>query len=220
MENSLDFRAVNAEFYQGYGLTETSPIATLSPKGIDNHATIGWTISNVEIKIAAIDDPQLKGVDTNVPGELFIRGPNVMKGYFNNEEATKATITSDGWLRSGDIATYDDKGLFYITDRIKELIKVNSLQVAPAELEAVLRDHPDVVEAVVVGIPHPVCGEVPRAFVVKRHKSTATEEDIKAFVAKQLARHKHLTGGVDFVDQIPKTNTGKILRREVKRLFC
>lgn len=145
----FDSRAVNAEYYQGYGLTETSPIATLSPKGIQKYASVGWAASNVQIKIAGVDDPQLKGVDTNVPGELLIRGPNVMIGYFQNEEATKAIITPDGWLRSGDIAAYDESGLFYITDRIKELIKVNAFQVAPAELEAILRDHPDVVEAVV-----------------------------------------------------------------------
>lgn len=216
----VDSRAVNAEYYQGYGLTETSPIATLSPRGIQNYATIGWAISNVQIKIAAVDDPQLKGVDTNVSGELLIRGPNVMKGYFQNEEATKAMIMPDGWLRSGDIGAYDESGLFYITDRMKELIKVNALQVAPAELEAIIRDHPDVVEAVVVGVPHPVCGEVPRAFVVKRQGATATEKDIQAYVAKQVSRHKHLTGGLDFVESIPKTLTGKILRREVKRLFC
>lgn len=195
--------APQTEFFQGYGLTETSPIATLSPKGIQNYSTVGWTASNCQTKIVDVDDPTFKGVNTNVPGELWIRGPNVMKGYYRNEEATRATITPDGWLRSGDICTYDEHGLIYIRDRIKELIKVNANQVAPAELEAVLRDHPDVLEAVVVGVPHPICGELPRAFVVKRPGSTVTEDEIKAFVAKQVIKYKQLTGGVDFIDGKP-----------------
>lgn len=168
----------------------------------------------------AVDDQTFKGVDVNVSGELWIRGPNVMKGYYQNDEATKATITADGWLRTGDIATYDEHGFYYIHDRLKELIKVNANQVAPAELEALLRDHPDVVESVVVGIPHPVCGEVPRAFVVKQPGANVSEDDIQAFVANQVVKYKHLTGGVTFVDSIPKTPTGKILRREVKKIYC
>lgn len=214
------FRAVNAEFFQGYGLTETSPIATLSPKGTTNYATVGWTGSNCQSKVVAVDDTTLKGVDTNVLGELFIRGPNIMLGYFLNDEATRAMITPDGWLRTGDIVSYDEHGLYYIRDRIKELIKVNAYQVAPAELEAVLRCHPDIVDAVVVGIPHATYGEVPRAFVVKRQGANTSEDNVKQFVAAQVAKYKKLTGGVYFVESIPKTATGKILRREVKRLYC
>lgn len=217
---NLHFRAVNAEFFQGYGLTETSPIATISPKGTTNYATVGWTGSNCQSKVVAVDDPTLKGVDTNVLGELFIRGPNIMLGYFLNDEATRAMITPDGWLRTGDIVSYDEHGLYYIRDRIKELIKVNAYQVAPAELEAVLRCHPDIVDAVVVGIPHATYGEVPRAFVVKRQGANTSEDNVKQFVAKQVAKYKRLTGGVYFVESIPKTATGKILRREVKRLYC
>lgn len=167
-----------------------------------------------------MDDPTCKGVDTNVPGELWIRGPIVMKGYYQNDEATKATITADGWLKSGDIATYDEHGLYFIRDRMKELIKVNAYPVAPAELEAILRDHPDVVESVVVGVPHPLYGEVPRAFVVKRPGAAVTEDEIEAFVAKQVIKHKQLTGGVNFIESIPKTATGKILRREIKQKYC
>lgn len=211
---------MNAEFFQGYGLTETSPIATLKPKGIDNYATIGWPISNVEMKIASIDDPKLIGLDVRQSGEILIRGPNVMKGYFKNDEATKAMITEDGWLRSGDIGHYDENGLFYISDRMKELIKVNALQVAPAELEGVLREHPNIVDAVVVGVPDRQCGEVPKAFVVLRPGSTISEDDVKTFVASRVAKFKQLGGGVQFIDSIPKTPTGKILRREVKKLFC
>lgn len=216
----INCRAPQTEFLQGYGLTETSPIATMTPLGTQKYSSVGWTISNCQTKIVAVDDPTFKGVDTNVLGELWIRGPNVMKGYYQNEEATRATITADGWLRSGDIAEYDEHGLYYIRDRLKELIKVNANQVAPAELEALIRDHPDVVESCVVGVPHPICGEVPRAFVVRQPGANVTEDDIKAYVAKQVVKYKHLTGGVNFVDSIPKTATGKILRREVKRKYC
>lgn len=171
------------------------------------------------MKIAALDDPSFKGLAANETGEVLARGPNVMKGYFKNEEATKAMITEDNWLRTGDIGHFDDNGLFYISDRLKELIKVNANQVAPAELEGILRDHPDILDAVVIGVEHPKCGEVPKAFVVRRPESNVTEEELQEFVRKQVIKYKQLTGGVQFVEQIPKTATGKILRREVRRIF-
>lgn len=112
----------------------------------------------------------------------------------------------------------DENGFFYISDRMKELIKVNANQVAPAELEGILREHKDVLDAVVIGVPHEKCGEVPKAFVVRRSNSTASETDIQQFVAKQVIRYKHLDS-VQFVDSIPKTATGKILRREIRKTF-
>lgn len=128
----LIYSAPNCEFFQGYGLTETAPIATMTPQGLTNYATVGWTISNVEMKIAGLDDPNLKGLAPNETGELLVSGPNVMKGYFKNEEATNAMIQKDSsgkcWLRTGDIGHYDDNGLFYISDRLKELIKVSALK--------------------------------------------------------------------------------------------
>lgn len=168
-----------------------------------------------------IDDATFsKGLNTHESGELLFRGPNIMKGYFKNEEATRAMISSDGWLRTGDIGHYDENGLLYISDRLKELIKVNALQVAPAELEGILRTHPAILDAVVVGIPNATYGEVPKAFVVRRPDADVTESDVKVFVSKQVAKHKQLTGGVQFVESIPKTVTGKILRREIKKLYC
>lgn len=213
------YSAPNAEFFQGYGLTETSPICTLTPLGVNNYGTVGWVISNVEMKIVDLDNSNSNGLEPNETGELWVRGPNVMKGYFKNEEATKAMITEDNWLRTGDIGHFDEMGLFYISDRMKELIKVNANQVAPAELEAILRQHPDVLDAVVIGIPHRKYGEVPKAFVVRRSNSKVTEESIQEFVAKQVIKYKQITGGVEFVEQIPKTATGKILRREVRKMF-
>lgn len=171
------------------------------------------------MKISNLDDPNFKGLAVNETGELLVRGPNSMKGYFKNEEATKAMITEDNWLRTGDIGHYDENGLFYISDRLKELIKVNANQVAPAELEGIIREHPDVLDAVVIGISHPKTGEVPKAFVVRRPQSNVTEEEIQEFVATQVIKYKQLTGGVQFVEQIPKTATGKILRREIRKLF-
>lgn len=109
------------------------------PVGLNNYGTIGWPISNVEAKVVDVDDPTGTGLDAKQTGELWFRGPNLMLGYFKNEAATKEMITKDGWLRSGDVGYYDDSGLLYISDRIKELIKVNANQVAPAELEAIIR---------------------------------------------------------------------------------
>lgn len=212
-----DFRAPNVRIFQAYGLTETSPLCTIMPVGLNNYGTIGWPISSIEAKIVDVDDANGIGVDANETGELWFRGPNVMLGYFKNAAATDETITKDGWLRSGDIGYYDDSGLIYVSDRIKELIKVNAFQVAPAELEAIIRDHPEILDAVVVGVPNAKTGEVPRAFVVRKPNSSITGEQIGQFVAKQVIKYKHLTGGVYFVDSIPKTPTGKILRREVKK---
>lgn len=113
----------------------------------------------------------------------------------------------------------DENGFFYISDRMKELIKVNANQVAPAELEGILRQHPDVLDAVVIGVPNQKTGEVPKAFVVRRNEAKATECDIQQFVAKQVIKYKQLTGGVQFIDSIPKTSTGKILRREIRTIF-
>lgn len=192
---------------------------SIAPQGIPNYATIGWPIPNVEMKIAKPDDPSYKGLAANQTGEVLARGPNVMKGYYKNVEATKSMIVDGNWLRTGDIGHFDENGLFYISDRLKELIKVNAYQVAPAEIEGILRDHPDILDAAVIGIKHPKCGEVPRAFIVRRPKSNISEEEVQQFVAKQVIKYKQLTGGVQFVDQIPKTPTGKILRREIKRIF-
>lgn len=142
-----------------------------------------------------------------------------MLGYLNNQTATDEMLI-DGWIRTGDISYYDEDGFFFITDRLKELIKVKGFQVAPAELEEILRSHPDLSDAAVVGIPHEKNGEAPRAFVVKRAESQVTEEDIKGFVSEKVSEYKQLEGGVTFLDAIPKNATGKIMRREIKLKYC
>lgn len=206
-------------FFQAYGLTETSPLCTIMPLGLENYGSIGWPLSNVEGKVVPVDDAESGiGLDANQSGELWFRGPNIMLGYFQNEAATKETIKKDGWLRTGDIGHYDEHGLMYVSDRFKELIKVNAFQVAPAELEAIIRDHPDILDAVVVGVPNEKTGEIPRAFVVRKPNANITAKEVQEHVAKQTSKYKHLTGGVYFVDSIPKTPTGKILRRAAKQI--
>lgn len=212
------------KFMQGYGMTETSPVTMITPNIQENYSAIGHVVSNTEAKIVSLDNNNnLKGLGPNIPGELLVRGPQVMAGYLNNEEANKDIFRqcADGsktWLRTGDVAYYDNDGFFFITDRMKELIKVKGFQVPPAELEECLRSHPKVLDAGVVGIPHSKHGEVPKAFVVLRPNVEATEEEIKKFVAEKKAEYKHLEGGVQFLKEIPKNPTGKILRNNLKSL--
>lgn len=211
-------KAPNAQFFQGYGLTEASPVVLMSALGSENYASVGYPPSDTEAKIVQINDDQFRGVGPNVTGELLVRGPQIMKGYHENDKATADTITPDGWLRTGDIGHYDENLEFYITDRLKELIKVKGFQVPPAELEEILRDHPEIADAAVIGIPNHNAGELPRAYVVKKNPNV-TEKDIKDYVAKKVAEYKRLEGGVEFIDAIPKNATGKILRRELKKDF-
>lgn len=213
-------RVPNTKFFQAYGLTEAAPAVLMNFADNHNYASVGQPCPNTEVKIVAVGDSTYKGLGPNQNGELMIRGPQVMSGYHNNETATKETLTEDGWLRTGDIAYYDENHEFYITDRLKELIKVKGFQVAPAELEEILRSHPGVADAAVIGIPHPTSGEVPRAFIVKRPNQEVNEQELQEFVAQKVAVYKKLHGGVQFLDAIPKNNTGKIMRRSIKEKYC
>lgn len=173
-------------------------------RDISLSSSVGELNANCEGMIMTEDGSReitARGPDAR--GELWVRAPNIMKGYWNKPEATKETLTPDGWLKTGDIAYVDDEGKFYIVDRKKELIKVKGNQVAPAELEALLLEHPAVADAAVIGVPTPEGDESPRAYVVLQpdEKSKATKpDDIAAFVMKNVARHKRLTGGVRFMD--------------------
>ena len=200
---------------QGYGLTETSPSTHATPLifGMRMPRSVGVPVLNQLVKVVGVDS------DNNLPtgqeGEIYIKGPNVMKGYLNEPDATDKTLTKDGWLKTGDIGYFDQNGFFYITDRLKELIKVKGLQVAPAELEALLQNHPKVADAAVIGVPHERHGEAPRAFVVKRDTSL-TEKELIDYIASHLSEHKHLTGGVQFIGVVPRTALGETLRRRLK----
>ncbi len=195
---------------QGYGLTETSPVTHVSPEVPDRIklAAVGPCVPNTECKV--VDVATGAELGPNEKGEIWIRGPQVMKGYLNNPEATAAAIDAEGWLRTGDVGYADEDGYFYIVDRVKELIKYKGFQVAPAELEALLLSHPAIADAVVIPSPDEEAGEVPKAFLVLRQEITA--EEIMAFVAGRVAPHKKIRR-VEFVDQIPKSTAGKILRR-------
>ncbi|XP_019535437.2 uncharacterized protein LOC109406883 [Aedes albopictus] len=213
-------KAPQIRFAQGYGLTESSPVVLIGAMGSKNYSSVGSPPPRTQAKIVALNDPTNTALGPNQNGELLVRGPQVMKGYHNNKQATEEIFTEGGWLRTGDIAHYDEDLQFYITDRLKELIKVKGFQVAPAELEELLRDHPSVADAAVVGQPHPISGEVPRAFIVKKKNANITEEDLKKYVAEKVAVYKKLDGGVTFLDAIPKNASGKILRRQLKEEYC
>ncbi|MDH3606587.1 MAG: 4-coumarate--CoA ligase family protein [Acidimicrobiia bacterium] len=203
---------VGCEVAQGYGLTETSPVTHATPPGQFKPGSIGVALSNTECRVVGPDGDDLgQGED----GEIWIRGPQVMKGYLNNPEATAATIDEDGWLHTGDIGHVDDDDHWYIVDRLKELIKYKGFQVAPAELEGLLLTHPAVADGAVIPVPDEEAGEVPKAFVVLKPGAEATPEEIMAHVAGHVAHFKQIRY-LDIVEEIPKSASGKILRRILK----
>ncbi|MBW3604240.1 MAG: 4-coumarate--CoA ligase family protein [Actinobacteria bacterium] len=197
---------------QGYGMTETSPVTHVSPLERNKPGTVGVLLPNTEAKIVDVDTGE--PVETGDRGELLVRGPQIMAGYLNNQDATDAMIDEDGWLSTGDIAVVDEEGYFSIVDRVKELIKYKGYQVPPAELEALLLEHDQIDDAGVIGRPDEEAGELPVAFVV----AEGLEPDaVLSYVAERVAPYKRLRG-VEFVDEIPKSASGKILRRELAKL--
>ena len=204
---------IHCEVVQGYGMTEMSPVSHLTPPGQFKPGTSGVTVPNAECRIV---DP-VTGEDQPVggEGELWVRGPMVMKGYLNNPEATAATVDADGWLHTGDIAVIDEDGHVTIVDRVKELIKYKGFQIAPAELEALLLTHPAIADAAVIGILDDEAGEIPRAFIVVKPGQEVTAEEITAFTQERVATYKVIRDVV-FVEAIPKSPSGKILRRMLR----
>lgn len=200
---------------QGWGMTELTCGAMAVPGGLnDLSGSIGQLYPNTEFKML---DDEGREVGVGEPGEVFIRGPQVCMRYWKNETATAEAISRDGWLRTGDVAVRDERVWFWIVDRKKELIKVNALQVAPAELEAVLLEHEDVADAAVVGITlHDE--EWPRAYVAIQDasKGKVTPGDIQEWIKTKVAKHKWLVGGVTFIDEVPKSASGKIQRKVMR----
>jgi acyl-CoA synthetase (AMP-forming)/AMP-acid ligase II len=206
-------RRIGCVLQQGYGLTETSPAAIVTsqdPAQI-KPGSIGVPVASTEIRV--VDADTGRDLAPGEDGEIWIRGPQVMRGYFKRPDDTRAALDADGWFRSGDIGHADADGDFFIVDRLKELIKYKSMQVPPAELEAVLLSHPAVADAAVVPLADADAGEVPRAFVVR--KAAATPEELMAYVAEHVASYKKVRR-LEFVDSIPKSPSGKILRRLLK----
>ncbi|OCK76898.1 4-coumarate-CoA ligase-like protein [Lepidopterella palustris CBS 459.81] len=198
---------------QLWGLSETTGYATITFDIRDETGSVSPLIPNMHARIV---DENSSDVEPGQPGEIWLRGPIVSKGYHLNSAANAASFV-DGWFCTGDIAVFRD-GLFYIVDRKKELIKYKGLQVAPAELEAVLLSHPEILDAAVIGVKWGEgAGEAPRAYVVA-DRNRITAEQVKEWVRQNVAWHKHLRGGVVFVQLIPKNSTGKILRKELRVL--
>jgi acyl-CoA synthetase (AMP-forming)/AMP-acid ligase II len=197
---------------QGYGLTETSPSTNCNPIRRIKPTSVGPPLSDTEEKVVDLETGQ--ELPPGGVGELLIRGPQVMRGYWQQPEASAECITEDGWLRTGDIASLDEEGYAYIHDRKKEMIKYKGYQVAPAELEAVLLEHPQVRDAAVIPKPDAVGGEIPKAFVVLADGAASSAEELMAFVAERVAPYKKVRQ-VEFVEAIPKSLSGKILRREL-----
>jgi acyl-CoA synthetase (AMP-forming)/AMP-acid ligase II len=207
---SVASQRVGFRLSQGYGLTETSPVSHIVPDSVAEvvPGSVGSAVSNTECKIVDVATEQ--ELPRNEDGEIWIRGPQVMKGYLNNPEATRHSIDADGFFHTGDIGHIDDHDQYFIVDRLKELIKYKGFQVAPAELEALLLSHPKIADAAVIGVRDEEGEEVPKAFVVLKEPVTA--EEIMEFVANRVSPHKKIRR-VEVVDQIPKSATGKILRR-------
>ncbi len=193
---------------QGYGMTELSPVTHYTPVDGERAGKVGLLAPSTELRI--VDPATGADLAEGEAGEVWIRGPQVMKGYLNNPEATALTIDADGWLHTGDIGVVDVEGYLEVVDRLKELIKVKAFQVAPAELEALLLKHPKIADAAVYGVPDDECGEVPKAVVVAREPLTCDE--VKAFIESHVAHYKRLRHVV-FAEAIPKSPSGKILRR-------
>jgi acyl-CoA synthetase (AMP-forming)/AMP-acid ligase II len=206
-------RRLKVDVVQGYGMTELSPVTHSTPEGVYNPSSVGKTISNTETRI--IDPATGDDLPPGADGEIWIRGPQMMKGYLNNPSATASTIDRDGWLHTGDIGHFDDDGFLYIVDRLKELIKYKGFQVPPAELEGVLLTHPAVVDAAVIGVPDEEAGEIPKAFVVLAPGADISAEELEAFVAEHVASYKRVRQ-IEFIDAVPKSASGKILRRELR----
>ncbi|QFZ23611.1 4-coumarate--CoA ligase family protein [Saccharothrix syringae] len=208
-------KRLNCRVSQGYGMTEMSPVSHAIPDERDDIpvGTVGLILPSMENRI--VDPATGEDVGAGERGELWCRGPNVMKGYLNNPEATAATLDADGWLHTGDVAVIDERGLVTIVDRVKELIKYKGYQVPPAELEAVLLTHPEIADAAVVGVRDAEGEEVPKAFVVRQPRSALDEAGVMEFVASQVAPHKKVRV-VEFIEAIPKSAAGKILRKDLR----
>ncbi len=200
-----------ARLLQGYGLTETSPVSTLELPHALRDGSIGRPIRNVEIRIA---DERGEGVAVGAEGEIWIKGPHIMKGYHNDPESTSKVLTDDGWFKSGDAGKLDDDGFVYITGRIKEMLIVGGENVHPREIELVLEEHPAIAEAGVIGQQDPSRGEVAVAFVACEEGESATASELREFARKKLAGFK-VPREIHIVDELPRGATGKLLRRKL-----
>jgi acyl-CoA synthetase (AMP-forming)/AMP-acid ligase II len=201
-------RRLSVRVRQGYGMTECSPASHYTPPGTERMGKAGLLVPGTECVL--VDPASGARVGHGASGEVWVRGPQVMKGYLNNPDATAATVDADGWLHTGDIGVIDADGYLEVTDRLKELIKVKGYQVAPAELEALLLKHPKIADAAVIPIADEDAGQRPKAFIVA--SEPVSSDEVMQFVDAHVAHYKRLAA-VTFIDRIPKSPSGKILRR-------
>ncbi|KAI6701815.1 hypothetical protein NL676_010951 [Syzygium grande] len=206
----------HVDFIQGYGMTESTAVGTrgFNTEKCRRYSSIGLLAPNMQAKV--LDPKTGSFLPPGCSGELLLRGPAIMKGYLNNVDATSLTIDEDGWLHTGDIVHFDQDGFLHVLDRVKEIIKYKGFQIAPADLEAALITHPDIVDVAVTGALDEESGEIPVAFVVRRIGSDISEEAVMDYLAAQVAPYKKVRKVV-FTSSIPKSAAGKILRRELKK---
>ncbi|KAL3505465.1 hypothetical protein ACH5RR_035306 [Cinchona calisaya] len=207
----------NVTIMQGYALTESTGAgaSTDTMEESRRYGTAGLLSPSTEGRI--VDPDTGKSLLVNQTGELWLKGPTIMKGYFSNEEATASTLNSEGWLRTGDLCYIDDDGFLFIVDRLKELIKYKGYQVAPAELEALLLGHPEIADAAVIPFPDKEVGQFPMAYVVRKSGTTISGTAVMDFIAKQVAPYKRIRK-LAFISSIPKNPSGKILRKDLIKL--
>lgn len=213
-------KRVGCAVVQGYGMTELSPVSHLTPRYESKPGSSGITLPNTQSRIV---DSVGRDLPPNCEGELWVKGPQVMMGYLNNSRATAETLDKDGWLHTGDLAMIDEDGYLTIVDRVKELIKYKGFQVAPAELEALIITHPAVADVAVIGTPDEEAGEVPKAYIVLANESKTQSsaelaqiaDDIKSYVLDNLAHYKAIHF-IEWINAIPKSASGKILRRNLR----
>ena len=217
VEVMKDFEeAFGCEVLEGYGLSETSPVASFNQPGQERKpGSIGTPVEGVEMKLVDDDGADVEGTGEEAVGEIAIKGHNVMKGYWGKEDDTKEVLDDDGWFRSGDMAYVDDDGYFFIVDRKKDMIIRGGYNVYPREIEEVLYEHPAVSEAAVIGIPDDSKGEEVGAAVVLKEGEEVDADELRDYVKERVANYKY-PRKIWFPDELPKGPTGKILKREIE----
>ncbi len=209
-------KKTGAVIVEGFGMTESCPVTHINPfNGTRKAGSVGIPISDTQSRIVDLSDG-VTAVPVGETGELLVKGPQVMKGYWNRPDATTETIT-DGWLHTGDIAKMDEEGYFYIVDRKKDMIISGGLNVYPRDIEEVFFEHPKVMEATAIGVPHPKRGEAVKVFVVLKEGQTATAEELLKYCEDKLAKFKWPTE-IEFRKELPKTNVGKVLKKDLRAM--
>ena len=218
METMRTFeKLTGAQICEGYGLTETSPVTHINPYGATTKpGTIGIPVSNTDAKLVDVDDYNKEITTPGAPGELCLKGPQIMKGYINRPDETAITLR-DGWLLTGDIAVVDEEGYFSIVDRKKDMIISGGFNIYPRDVDEVLFSHPKILEACAIGVPDDYSGERIKAYVVLKEGETATPNEIIDYCKENLVKYK-VPKYVEFVKDLPKSAVGKILRKELRTM--